>query len=229
MRVFFVGLLLLTLPASASFINYSAREINLKLVYVSASDAAGRANLEYVYGKTNPEAKGKFISLAVEDGSHVQFFDFLPLSLGEIRGFKVRFHLYTSVGGKGAEATRRLILKGVDGVVFVADGDPKRSAENVRAFKQLKGDLAALGYDWKTTPITVQVQGEGVAQPMTPEVVAQALGLSDQPVFSATPVNGVGVFDTLKSSAKQMLLELKKGVPDAGTTVVSPPRGSAHH
>lgn len=227
MRTFLACLLLLALPSSASFINYSSKEINIKLVYVSVRDNGGGANLEYVYGKTNPEAKGKFISLAKEDGTSVQFFDFLPLALGEIRGFKVRFHLYASKNGEGSAESRRLILKGVDGVVFVANGDPKHSAQNVTAFKQLQADLAAHGYDWQSMPLTVQVQGDGVEKPMAPEVVGKALGLSGQPIFAALPATGVGVFDTLKSSAKQVLMELKKGAADAGTP--APSKVNLHH
>ena len=103
-----------------SFINYSSREINCKIVYYGPGLCGKTTNLQYVYAKTNPEAKGKMISLATET-ERTLFFDFLPLSLGEIRGFRTRFHLYTVPGQVFYDASRKLILKGVDGVIFVAD------------------------------------------------------------------------------------------------------------
>ncbi len=206
------------LPASASFINYASREINVKVVYVGPGQGP-HTNLTYIYGKTNPEAKGKMVQLATEGGK-TQFFDFLPLSLGEIRGFKVRFHLYTSVSEPGYAESRRLILKGVDGLVFVAQSDPKLAKENIRAFDELKADLASLGYDWKAMPLVVQFDGRDAANARPVETLRAELGLSSQPQFESVSTTGVGVFDSLKSVAKLVLMELRRGAgpADAGTS-----------
>ena len=117
-----------------SFINYSSREINCKLVYYGPGLCGKTTNLQYIYEKTNPDAKGKMISLATET-ERTLFFDFLPLSLGEIRGFKTRFHLYTVPGQVFYEASRRLILKSVDGVVFVADSQEARFEANIESLE----------------------------------------------------------------------------------------------
>ena len=123
-----------------SFINYSSREINCKIVYYGPGLCGKTTNLQYVYAKTNPEAKGKMISLATET-ERTLFFDFLPLSLGDIRGFKTRFHLYTVPGQVFYDASRKLILKGVDGVVFVADSQIERMDANLVLFYGLHNNL----------------------------------------------------------------------------------------
>ena len=129
-----------------SFINYSSREINCKIVYYGPGLCGKTTNLQHVYGKTNPEAKGKMISLATES-ERTLFFDFLPLSLGEIRGFKTRFHLYTVPGQVFYDASRKLILKGVDGVVFVADSQVERMEANIESLENLDDNLKEQGYD----------------------------------------------------------------------------------
>src|SRR5512146_1653254 len=138
-----------------SFINYSSREINCKIVYYGPGLRGKTTNLQYVYGKTNPEARGKMISLATET-ERTLFFDFLPLSLGEIRGFKTRFHLYTVPGQVFYDASRKLILKGVDGVVFVADSQIERTEANVESVENLRTNLGEQGYDLNRIPYVVQ-------------------------------------------------------------------------
>ena len=123
-----------------SFINYSSREINCKIVYYGPGLCGKTTNLQYIYNKTNPEAKGKMISLATET-ERTLFFDFLPLALGEIRGFKTRFHLYTVPGQVFYDASRKLILKGVDGVVFVADSQIERMEANIESLENLRINL----------------------------------------------------------------------------------------
>ena len=135
-----------------SFINYSSREINCKIVYYGPGLCGKTTNLQYVYAKTNPEAKGKMISLATET-ERTLFFDFLPLSLGEIRGFKTRFHLYTVPGQVFYDASRKLILKGVDGVVFVADSQIERMEANLESVENLRTNLAEQGYDLDKPPL----------------------------------------------------------------------------
>src|ERR1700754_3971592 len=138
-----------------SFINYMAREINCKLVYYGPGLCGKTTNLQYIYERTNPEAKGKMISLATET-ERTLFFDFLPLSLGEIRGFKTRFHLYTVPGQVFYDASRKLILKGVDGVVFVADSQEARLEANVESIRNLDKNLKEQGYDIATIPYVIQ-------------------------------------------------------------------------
>jgi mutual gliding-motility protein MglA len=209
--------------ARASFINYSSREINCKIVYYGSATSGLAENLQYVYAKTNPEAKGKMISLATET-ERVLFFDFLPLSLGEIRGFKTRFHLYTVPGEIFYEASRKLVLKGVDGVVFVADADPARKEATLESWKSLKNNLAEAGYDWKRMPLVLQLDTHRTKAPMSSQELLALLGAPDLPVFVADPVTGPGVFDTLKAVAKAILMELKKGTSD--TPTAQPPQSA---
>src|SRR5512144_1694930 len=138
-----------------SFINYSSREINCKLVYYGPGLGGKTTNLQFVYAKTSPEAKGKMISLATET-ERTLFFDFLPLSLGEIRGFKTRFHLYTVPGQVFYDASRKLILKGVDGMVFVVDSQIERMEANIESLDNLAYNLQEQGYDLEKIPYVVQ-------------------------------------------------------------------------
>ena len=138
-----------------TFINYASREINCKIVYYGPGLCGKTTNLQYIYDKTNPDAKGKMISLATET-ERTLFFDFLPLELGEVRGFKTRFHLYTVPGQVFYDASRKLILKGVDGVVFVADSQVERMDANVESIENLRNNLKAQGYDLTTIPYVLQ-------------------------------------------------------------------------
>src|ERR1700756_399768 len=138
-----------------SFINYSSREINCKIVYYGPGLCGKTTNLQYIYNKTNPETKGKLISLSTET-DRTLFFDFLPLALGEIRGFKTRFHLYTVPGQVFYDASRKLILKGVDGVVFVADSQVERTAAYVASVENLRPNLGEQGYALDKIPYVIQ-------------------------------------------------------------------------
>jgi signal recognition particle receptor subunit beta len=193
-----------------SFINYSSREINCKIVYYGPGLCGKTTNLQYVYAKTNPEAKGKMISLATET-ERTLFFDFLPLSLGEIRGFKTRFHLYTVPGQVFYDASRKLILKGVDGVVFVADSQIERMEANLESAENLKVNLAEQGYDLNKVPYVVQYNKRDLPNVATVEELKRLLNPRGVPEFQAVAPTGVGVFDTLKAVAKLVLTELKKG------------------
>jgi len=193
-----------------SFINYSSREINVKLVYYGPGLCGKTTNLQYIYKKTNPEAKGKMISLATET-ERTLFFDFLPLALGEIRGFKTRFHLYTVPGQVFYDASRKLILKGVDGVVFVADSQVERMESNVESLENLRINLGEQGYNLDTIPYVVQYNKRDLPNVAPVAEMNSLLNPSDIPWFEAVATTGVGVFDTLKAVAKQVLFELKKG------------------
>jgi signal recognition particle receptor subunit beta len=193
-----------------SFINYSSREINCKIVYYGPGLCGKTTNLQYVYAKTNPDAKGKMISLATET-ERTLFFDFLPLSLGEIRGFKTRFHLYTVPGQVFYDASRKLILKGVDGVVFVADSQIERMEANLESVENLRVNLAEQGYDLAKIPYVVQYNKRDLPNIATVEELRRLLNPKGVPEYQAVAPTGVGVFDTLKAVAKLVLTELKKG------------------
>jgi mutual gliding-motility protein MglA len=192
-----------------SFINYSSREINCKIVYYGPGLCGKTTNLQYVYAKTNPEAKGKMISLATET-ERTLFFDFLPLSLGEIRGFKTRFHLYTVPGQVFYDASRKLILKGVDGVVFVADSQIERMEANLESAENLRVNLAEQGYDLNRIPYVVQFNKRDLPNVATVDELHRLINPRGAPEFQAVAPTGVGVFDTLKAVAKLVLTELKK-------------------
>ncbi|HET9554528.1 MAG TPA: ADP-ribosylation factor-like protein [Anaeromyxobacteraceae bacterium] len=192
-----------------SFINYSSREINCKIVYYGPGLCGKTTNLQYVYAKTNPDAKGKMISLATET-ERTLFFDFLPLSLGEIRGFKTRFHLYTVPGQVFYDASRKLILKGVDGVVFVADSQIERMEANLESVENLRVNLAEQGYDLSKIPYVVQYNKRDLPNIATVDELRRLLNPRNVPEFQAVAPTGVGVFDTLKQVAKLVLTELKK-------------------
>src|SRR6266403_6191107 len=192
-----------------SFINYMAREINCKIVYYGPGLCGKTTNLQYIYERTNPDAKGKMISLATET-ERTLFFDFLPLSLGEIRGFKTRFHLYTVPGQVFYDASRKLILKGVDGVVFVADSQEERMDANIESLYNLEENLKEQGYDFGKIPYVLQLNKRDMPTALTATDLAAELQLKGEPVVEAVASNGTGVFDTLKAVAKQVLTELRK-------------------
>src|SRR3954469_21071534 len=193
-----------------SFINYSSREINCKIVYYGPGLCGKTTNLQFIYNKTNPEAKGKMISLATET-ERTLFFDFLPLSLGEIRGFPTRFHLYTVPGQVFYDASRKLILKGVDGVVFVADSQIERMEANIESLDNLRTNLAEQGYNLDKLPYVIQYNKRDLPTAAPIEELRQLLNLTKVPEFEAAATTGVGVFETLKAVAKSVLTELKKG------------------
>ncbi len=193
-----------------SFINYSAREINCKLVYYGPGLCGKTTNLQFIYNKTRPESKGKMISLATET-ERTLFFDFLPLSLGEIRGFKTRFHLYTVPGQVFYDASRKLILKGVDGVCFVADSQLERMEANIESLDNLRFNLEEQGYDLDKIPYVIQYNKRDLPSAVPVEELRRTLNTNGVPDFEASAVTGEGVFDTLKALAKQVLTELRKG------------------
>jgi signal recognition particle receptor subunit beta len=195
-----------------SFINYMAREINCKIVYYGPGLCGKTTNLQYIYERTNPEAKGKMISLATET-DRTLFFDFLPLALGEIRGFKTRFHLYTVPGQVFYDASRKLILKGVDGVVFVADSQIARLEANQESLENLRTNLGEQGYSLDKIPFVMQYNKRDMPEIATVEELRQLLNPTNTPDYEGIARTGVGVFDTLKAVAKLVLTELKKGGP----------------
>ena len=193
-----------------SFINYASREINCKIVYYGPGLCGKTTNLQFVYQKTAPEAKGKMISLATET-ERTLFFDFLPLALGEIRGFKTRFHLYTVPGQVFYDASRKLILKGVDGVVFVADSQEERMDANIESVENLRINLTEQGYDLDKIPYVIQYNKRDLPSVVDVEELRRELNPTNVPEFEACATTGEGVFETLKAIAKLILFDLKKG------------------
>jgi mutual gliding-motility protein MglA len=193
-----------------SFINYSSREINCKLVYYGPGLGGKTTNLQFIYARTSPEAKGKMISLATET-ERTLFFDFLPLSLGEIRGFKTRFHLYTVPGQVFYDASRKLILKGVDGVVFVADSQNERMEANIESLENLRLNLNEQGYNLDKLPYIIQYNKRDLPNAAPMDELRQLLNPTHVPEFEACATTGVGVFETLKAIAKAVLTELRRG------------------
>ena len=193
-----------------TFINYAAREINCKIVYYGPGLCGKTTNLQWIYDKTNPQAKGKLISLATET-DRTLFFDFLPLDLGTVKGFKTRFHLYTVPGQVFYDASRKLILRGVDGVVFVADSQEERMDANVEALDNLQDNLKEHGYDFNKIPYVLQLIKRDLPNVLPVDSLKKELVKRNEPVFEAVAFNGTGVFETLKEVARQVLVELKKG------------------
>jgi len=192
-----------------SFINYASREINCKVVYYGPGLCGKTTNLQFIYAKTNPDLKGKMISLATET-ERTLFFDFLPLALGQIRGFKTRFHLYTVPGQVFYDASRKLILKGVDGVVFVADSQVERMEANLESLDNLRVNLGEQGYDLAKVPYIVQYNKRDLPNAAPLEEMRRLCNPSGAPDFEACATVGTGVFETLKAVAKGILTDLKR-------------------
>ncbi len=191
-----------------SFINYAAREINCKIVYYGPGLGGKTTNIQWIHEKTRADAKGKLISLATET-ERTLFFDFLPIELGTIRGFRMRFHLYTVPGQVFYDASRKLILKGVDGVVFVADSQEARMDANIEAVANLHRNLKEQGYELAKMPYALQLNKRDLPSAVALAELEKALRVKDEPVFEAVATDGTGVFETLKSIIKLVLKDLK--------------------
>ena len=193
-----------------SFINFAAREINCKIVYYGAGLGGKTTNLQMIYKKTADQQKGKMISLATET-ERTLFFDFLPLDLGSVRGFKPRITLYTVPGQVFYDASRKLILRGVDGIVFVADSQEQRQDANVEALDNLMANLKEHGYDFNKIPYVLQLNKRDLPNVLPVDLLATELRKKNEPIIEAVAFQGAGVFETLKEIAKQVLTELKAG------------------
>ena len=192
-----------------TFINYAAKEINCKIVYYGPGLGGKTTNLQHIYDQTAPQARGKMISLATET-DRTLFFDFLPLDLGPIQGFRTRFHLYTVPGQVFYNASRKLILKGVDGVVFVADSQGDRMDANVESIRNLEENLGELGLSLSDMPYVLQFNKRDLDSAIDSQDMYRILNFKREPTFEATAIDGDGIFDTLKAVAKQVLVELRK-------------------
>jgi mutual gliding-motility protein MglA len=192
-----------------SFINYSSREINCKVVYYGPGLCGKTTNLQYIYQRMTPDARGKMISLATET-ERTLFFDFLPLSLGEVRGFKTRFHLYTVPGQVFYDASRRLILRGVDGVVFCADSQVTRADANLESMENLRVNLEEQGYNPDKVPLVLQYNKRDLPNVASVAELHALLNQRNVPEFEASANTGMGVFETLKAAIKLILIDLKR-------------------
>ena len=193
-----------------SFVNKNTHEVNCKIVYYGSGLGGKTTNIQHIYQKTVGEARGKMVSLSTEN-ERTLFFDFLPLNLGEIRGFKTRFHLYTVPGQVFYEASRKLILRGVDGIVFVADSQVEKMDANLESLEGLKSNLEEQGYDIAGVPMVFQWNKRDLPNVMPEEHMNKELNRWNYPTFCASAINGSGVFDTLKMASKLVLMNLRAG------------------
>ena len=200
-----------------SFVNYISKEINCKIVYYGPGLGGKTTNIQYIYKKTSGDHKGQVISLN-SDNERTLFFDFLPLNLGEIRGFKTRFHLYTVPGQVFYEASRKLVLRGVDGLIFVADSQVEKLEENLKSLASLEANLAEQGYDINTIPLVMQWNKRDLSNVMSEEDMNEKLNKWNVPAFSSTAISGEGVFETLKAVSKQVLMNIKGGAINENST-----------
>ncbi len=191
-----------------SFINYATKEINFKIVYYGPGLCGKTTNLQYIYDQTDPSQKGKMISLATET-ERTLFFDFMPLKLGDIKGFKVRLHLYTVPGQIFYDASRKLILKGADGVVFVADSQKDRMDANLDSLENLIDNLKENGFDYNTIPLVMQWNKRDLPDVEDVEVMEKLLNTRKVESFEAVAIQGIGVFETLKAISKAVMMKMK--------------------
>ena len=197
-----------------SFINYNSREVNCKIVYYGPGLGGKTTNVRYVYRKTCKSGDKKMISLNNEN-ERTLFFDFLPLELGKVRDFATRFHLYTVPGQIFYEASRKLVLRGVDGVIFVADSQVEKMESNLQSLRGLEADLSDQGYEIADIPLVMQWNKRDLPNVTSVENLQKNLNKWNVPAFEATAVNGDGVFATLKAVSKLVLMNLETGIPSA--------------
>ncbi|HSJ30620.1 MAG TPA: GTPase domain-containing protein [Longimicrobiales bacterium] len=192
-----------------SLVNYSTREITCKIVYYGPGRSGKTSNLQYVHSYVPEERKGPMVSLATET-DRTLFFDFLPLDLGTISGFRTRMQLYTVPGQVYYNATRRLVLRGADGVVFVADSQPEQWDENIESLRNLHENLLEEDIDLKTFPMVIQYNKRDLPGVLPIAQLDDTLNFRGVPAFPAAAVTGEGVFDTLKSASKLVLQSLSR-------------------
>ncbi len=194
-----------------SFVNYNTKEVNCKIVYYGPGLGGKTTNIQHVYQKTSGDNKGKIISLNTEN-ERTLFFDFLPLDLGEIRGFQTRFHLYTVPGQVFYEASRRLILRGVDGIIFVADSQVEKMEANLKSLEGLEQNLLEQGYEIEKLPLIMQWNKRDLPNITPVEDMERQLNKWNVQSYEASAVGGEGVFESLKMVSKHVLMNLKGGL-----------------
>ena len=193
-----------------TFINYASREINCKIVYYGPGLCGKTTNIQWIYEQAHPEKRGKLVSLATET-DRTLFFDFLPLDMGMVKGFKVRFHLYTVPGQVFYDASRKLILRGCDGMIFVADSQYARMEANIESIANLATNLKENGFDIRTIPYVLQLNKRDMPSAAPADEMERLLRFRNEPMIEAVANQGTGVIETLKACARQILMELQKG------------------
>jgi len=193
-----------------TFINYASREINCKIVYYGPGLCGKTTNIQWIYEQAHPEKRGKLVSLATET-DRTLFFDFLPLDMGTVKGFKVRFHLYTVPGQVFYDASRKLILRGCDGVIFVADSQRARMEANIESIANLATNLKENGFDIRSIPYVLQLNKRDMPSAATVPEMERLLRFRNEPMIEGVANQGTGVIETLKAAARQILMELQKG------------------
>ncbi|HKS06565.1 MAG TPA: GTPase domain-containing protein [Gemmatimonadaceae bacterium] len=199
-----------------SLVNYSTREITCKIVYYGPGRSGKTTNLHYIYGQVPGDRRGKMVSLATQT-DRTLFFDFLPLDLGTISGFTTRFQLYTVPGQVYYQTTRKLVLQGADGVVFVGDSQARQLEENIESLQDLHSNLAEQGIDARSVPLVLQYNKQDLPREliMTPPELDDALNFRGVPSFGADALHGPGVFETLRRISELVLRKLSPGRPAA--------------
>lgn len=192
-----------------AFINYINKEINAKIVYYGPGLSGKTTNILYIHKKLTPESRGKLVSLATQT-DRTLFFDFLPISIGEINGFKVRFHLYTVPGQIFYNTTRKMVLKGVDGIVFVADSQKQMLEDNIESMKNLEENLNDYGIDINSIPLVIQYNKRDLENAMDLEELHLHLNKRKVPFFTAVATEGVGVLETLMAICRLVIKRLKE-------------------
>lgn len=197
-----------------SLVNFTTREITCKIVYYGPGRSGKTTNLHYVYGRVPEVRRGRMVSLATQT-DRTLFFDFLPIDLGQISGFTTRFQLYTVPGQVYYNATRRLVLQGADGVVFVADSQARQLDENLESLQNLQGNLLEHGVDVRTMPLVMQYNKQDLPRELIlqPAELDDALNFRGVPSFPADALHGEGVFETLKGISELVLKRLAAGTP----------------
>lgn len=192
-----------------TFINYASREINCKIVYYGPGLCGKTTNIQWIHEQANPEKRGKLVSLATET-DRTLFFDFLPLDMGMVKGFKVRFHLYTVPGQVFYDASRKLILRGCDGVIFVADSQRPRMEANIESIANLATNLKDNGFDIRNIPYVLQLNKRDMPTAAPLGEMEDLLRFRSEPMIEAVASRGQGVIETLKACARQILMELQR-------------------
>ncbi len=192
-----------------TFINYASREINCKIVYYGPGLCGKTTNIQWIHEQASPDKRGKLVSLATET-DRTLFFDFLPLDMGTVKGFKVRFHLYTVPGQVFYDASRKLILRGCDGVIFVADSQRARLEANIESIANLATNLKDNGFDIRTIPYVLQLNKRDMPSAAPVDEMERLLRFRNEPMLEAVANQGTGVIETLKACARQILMELQR-------------------
>ena len=192
-----------------AFVDFASREIHCKIVYYGPGLGGKTKNLQFLHERTCPSRRGQLISLATET-ERTLFFDFLPLDVGSLRGFRVRLHLYSVPGQVFYDAARRALLCGVDGIVFVADSQAARLPANVESIRNLEKNLRHAGYNLATIPYVLQLNKRDLPSAMPAGELSRQLSIKGEPTLEAAATTGAGVFETLKAIAREVLLDLRR-------------------